>query len=273
MRMEEARALVFQTLRGGKWNQFGELLMAVGMLKAKAEKLDTRTAYDGRQFLSEPEKSLIMEIVWSLIVQGILIPALNDANQGWPFLRLTEYGQKCVQEDRILPHDPEGYLQDFYRDIPNADSTVVEYLTESLQCFIHGLYRAAAVMIGGASEQAILLLIEGYGNAIADSRARERYETDIQKAPSIFRKYQEFERQLPEIKRQAPRQLTDNIDSQLRGIFDLIRNTRNDAGHPASGAVVDRDIIYSHLRLFTPYYKRISDLTEWFASRGSGRET
>ena len=44
MQMEEARAFVFQALRVGGWNQFGGLLVTVGMIKAKAQKLDTRNA-------------------------------------------------------------------------------------------------------------------------------------------------------------------------------------------------------------------------------------
>ena len=266
MRMEEARGYVFQALREGGWNQFGGLLMSVGMIKARAQHLDTSRAIDGRQFLSEPEKSLIMEIVWSLIIQGMLIPGLNDSNQGWPFLRLTAYGERCVQEDRILPHDPEGFMEDFRGEISNVDPTISEYLTESLQCYIHGLYRAAAVMLGGASEKAVLLLIESCANSISDPSARQRFESDIQRAQSIFRKYELFERQLTVVRPRMPRSLTENVDSLLRGVFDLIRSSRNDAGHPASGTPTDRDLVYSHLRLFTPYCKRIDDLIGWFST-------
>jgi hypothetical protein len=195
-----------------------------------------------------------------------LIPGLNDSNQGWPFLRLTEYGQRCVHEDRVLPHDPEGFIRDFCGEVPNADPTIIEYLTEALQCYIRGLYRAGAVMLGGASEKAVLLLIESYANSIGDPGAKQRFESDVQRTQSIFRKYEIFERQLTAVKPRMPRQVTENVDSLLRGVFDLIRSSRNDAGHPASGTPVDRDIVYSHLRLFTPYCKRIYDLIGWFVT-------
>ena len=266
MRMEEARGYVFQALREQGWNQFGGLLMSVGMIKARAQDLDTSRAMDGRHFLNDPEKSLIMEIVWSLIIQGILIPGLNDSNQGWPFLRLTAYGEKCVEEDRILPHDPEGFMRDFCDEIPNADPAIIEYLTESLQCYIHGLYRAAAVMLGGSSEKAVLLLIESCGNSIRDPTAKQRFESDVQRTQSIFRKYELFERQLTVVRARMPRSVTENVDSLLRGVFDLIRSSRNDAGHPATSTPVDRDLVYSHLRLFTPYCKRIYDLIGWFSA-------
>src|ERR1700739_4071760 len=205
MQTEEARGFVFQALREGGWNQWGQLLSLVGAISARQRRveIDPMTRMHpgyGMQFLTEPDKNIIMEVVWSLIVQGILVPGLDNSNQGWPFLRLTEYGRRCVAEDRVLPHDPDGYLQDFRREVPTADSTVVEYLTESLQCYIHGLYRSAAVMLGGASEHTILLLIESYINSIADPSAKKKFESSIQKTLSIFKKFELFEQKLSLLK-------------------------------------------------------------------------
>jgi hypothetical protein len=264
MRLEEARSFVMQALRQTHWNQVGDLFIAVGNLKAKAQGLDRTRAFDGRGFLARGDQSLLLEVIWSLIVQGILVPGLDDSNQAWPFLRLTEYGRRCVEEDRILPHDPDGYLREFQKAIPNADPAIFEYLTESLQCFIHGLNRAAAVMLGGASEKAVLLLIENYTKSIADDTTKLRFESEVQKAQSIFRTYELFDKQFSVIRKRMPKTLTESVDSLLRGVFDLIRNSRNDAGHPASGTFVDRDVVYSHLRLFIPYCERIYGLIGWF---------
>jgi len=268
MQMEQARGFVFQALRGKDWNQYENLVAAVGHIKAKADNINLNQfqyyGADGRQFLTDAEKTLIREIIWSLIVQGILIAGLNDSNQLWPFLSLTEYGKRCIEEERVLPHDPEGFLRDFHAAVPNADSTTLQYLTESLQCYIHGLYNSAAVMLGAASEQSVLLLFESYLNSIADPSQKQTFESSLQKIQSIFRKFELFERKFSSVKPAMPRELTENVDSQLRGIFDLIRNSRNDAGHPAIQTFASRDAVYSHLKLFTPYCKRIHGLMEWF---------
>ena len=150
--------------------------------------------------------------------------------------------------------------------IASCHTTVVEYLTESLQCYIHGLHRSAAVMLGGASEQAVFLLIESCANSIADSDAKRTFQSSIEKTQSIFRKYELLERRFSRSRQLMPSALTDNMDSQLRGVFDLIRGSRNDAGHPAIGNSVSRDAVYSHLRLFTPYCKRIHELIAWFTT-------
>jgi hypothetical protein len=269
MRMDEARGLLMQALRESGWNQVGTLVALVGDLKARAGGINPNqhvSYLGGRQFLESGDETLLTEVIWSLIIQGILVPGINDANPSFPFIRLTEYGRRCVAEDRILPHDPDGYLREFQKTVPGVDPTITEYLTEALQCYIHGLNRAAAVMLGGASEQAVLLLIESCMDSVNDSIVKLRFESDVEKASSIFRKYDLFEKRFSTIKSRMPRELSDNVDSQLRGVFDLIRSSRNDAGHPASGGSVGRDAVYSHLCLFTPYSQRIYGLIDWFSA-------
>jgi len=271
MQMEEARSYVMQAFRTGRCGQVEEVMMTVGSLKPKPlsatqGRYPLTTTYggsDSRVFLEPGDRTLLNEIIWSLIVQGILAPGLDDNNQTLPFIHLTEYGKRCVAEDRILPHDPDGYLREFQATVPAADPVVVEYVTEALQCFIHGLNRAAAIMLGGASEKATLTLIEAYVASIGDGTKKNTIEAQVAKAPSIFRKFEVFEKQFPAFKGSLPRELAENVDSLLRGVFDLIRNSRNDSGHPASGVLVDRDTNYSHLKLFVPYCKRVYGLIGW----------
>jgi hypothetical protein len=269
LKLEEIRSLVLQALRQPGWGQVVDLEIAVGNLKSKIQAAPRQSPVfvaDGRAYLERGESSLIQEVIWSFIIEGLLVPGLDDSNQGWPFLRLTAYGQRCIAEHQILPHDPEGYLRDFQGSVSSADPVILEYLTEALQCFLRDLNRACAVMLGAASEKAVLLLIESYANSIADPNRRTQVNAQIEKAASIFRKYEVFETGFAKIKAQLPKQLTENADSLLRGVFDLIRNSRNDAGHPASGILISRDSNYSHLRLFIPYCKRIYELIVWFAA-------
>jgi hypothetical protein len=267
MQMEEARDFVMRVLRQPHWAQIEELLAAVGKLKANTQperQQPGRFISDGRDHLETGDGSLLNEIIWSLIIQGILVPGCDDNNKTLPFIRLTEYGRRCVAENKILPHDPDGYLREFQHTVPSADPAIVEYVTEALQCFIHGLNRSAAIMLGGASEKAILLLIDSYAASLTDPNKKSTMSNQLAKAPSIFRKYEVFEKQFPSFKQRLPRELDENVDSLLRGVFDLIRNSRNDSGHPTSGVSADRDTNYSHLKLFVPYCKRIYGLIGWF---------
>jgi hypothetical protein len=121
-------------------------------------------------------------------------------------------------------------------------------------------------MLGAASERAVLLLIDSYTQSIADPNRKAQVENQVEKATSIFRKYEIFEKGFANVKLNLPRPLTENADSVLHGVFDLIRSSRNDAGHPASGILLSRDTNYSHLRLFIPYCQRIYELTAWFSA-------
>jgi hypothetical protein len=268
MRLEEVRGLLIQALKQAHWNHVTGLEIAVGDLKAKAQGAGSQQRFvsDGRAHLEPGEPALIQELIWSFIVQGVLVPGCDDNNQAWPFLRLTDYGRRCIEKETVLPHDPDGYLSEFQHRVPNADPVITEYLSESLQCFLRDLHRAAAVMLGAASEQAVLLLIEGYANAISDPAKKAQTENQLSKASSIFRKFDTFEKGFVAVKPRLPRGLVDNTDSLLRGVFDLIRNSRNEAGHPASSAIIARDTNYSHLRLFIPYCQRICELMGWFDS-------
>jgi len=269
LKLEEMRGLLMQALRQAGWSQVADLEIGVGNLKAKMQGIAQQQrgfVSDGRAYLERGEASLINELIWTFIIQGILVPGTNDSNQGWPFLRLTDYGQRCVQENQILPHDPDGYLKDFLREVPSADPVIQEYLSEALQCYLRDLNRAASVMLGAASERTVLLLIDAYIGSIADANKQVQLRSQVDKANSIFRKFEIFDKGFAHIKLGLPKQITDNVDSLLRGVFDLIRNSRNDAGHPASGISVSRDTNYSHLRLFVPYCKRIYDLMDWFAT-------
>lgn len=269
MSLEEARDLVFQALRQGGWNQMGGLVDTVGQIKSQRSGTSaalSRSYMGGRQSLQRGDETVLVEVVWNLIVQGVLVPGIDDSNQGWPFIRLTEYGERCLAEERILPEDPDGYLREFAQAIPNADAIIVEYLTESVQCYVRRLYKASAVMLGCASEQAVLLLIESCTNSIADARAKQQFEEKIAREQSIYRKFKALDVRLAVVRPQMPRDLTESLDSVLDGVFDSIRSSRNDAGHPASGGHVSRDIVFSQLRLFLTYCERIYGLVAWFAA-------
>lgn len=273
MTREEARGFVLQALRKQGWNQFENLMVKVGEVKAQVFGLNQNQPHyrapDGRQFLERGEKALVNEIIWSFIVEGILSPGTDDSNINLPFLRLTEYGEECLRENRFVPHDPEGYLAQFHQACPSVDTTITQYLTEALQCYLRSLHKAAAIMLGAASEQAILLLIDAWLLSVHDEVRRTGLSNQVNKATSIFRKFELFQKHLANFRSTLPRETSENLDSLLVSVFDLIRNSRNDAGHPARMSDITRDTNYAHLRLFVPYCQRIYGLIAWFHSNAT----
>jgi hypothetical protein len=205
----------------------------------------------------------VREIIWELLVQGVLAPGFNSANLDFPFIHVTEYGMRCLEANAILPHAPERYLGRLQQRVRQPiDDILITYVRESLLTFLAGHYLAATVMLGVASERCIDLLVEAYVDAIADENRKQGFENRIRGAGrSVKRRFDALRDDLLALN--LPAELRDALDIQLSGIFTFIRYTRNDAGHP-TGRAIDRDEVHGNLLLFPQYCGRVYDLIDHF---------
>ncbi len=190
----------------------------------------------GQLRLNPQDKNRVLNIVWNLIVEGIIRPGQGDANE-WPFIQITEYGQEVLKSHQPIPYDPDGYLKRIQAAIPNIDAVLLTYLTESLRTFRINCLLSSTVMLGCASEKALLLLIEAYTAALSQpSQDKFRSKTE---GRMIKRQFDEFRQQAEShLKAKLPTEMKDGLDVELNAIFDIIRNERNDAGHP-TGKIVE----------------------------------
>jgi len=85
----------------------------------------------------------------------------------------------------------------------------------------------------------------------------ERTENQIAK-----RIYEAVAGKIDPVREQLPAPLQDSIGTELDGIFNEIRRTRNDAGHP-TGRVIERGEAYALLQLFPVYAKSAYALLDW----------
>lgn len=248
MEKKELRPLVLDVLRRHPQTQFVDIENAVRGIASAYQ------PYDGLK---------LHDILWELLIQGVLAPGYNSQNINLPFVHLTEYGKKCLETDSVLPHDPDGYLERLDELIGcHPDSTVLIYVQEGLSAFLSGCYLAATVMLGVASEQCIDLLVDAYTNAIADPHRKKSFEKKISQAGrSVKNRFDAIRDELLILG--LPGHLKDALDIQLSGIFTLIRYSRNNAGHP-TGRVIDRDMAHANLLLFPQYCKRVYALIEYF---------
>ena len=66
-------------------------------------------------------------------------------------------------------------------------------------------------------------------------------------------------KQLEPIRIELPGGLADTVT--LDAVADLLRVTRNEAGHP-TGADIDEDTAYTHLQMAARYIQKMTDLQE-----------
>ena len=65
-----------------------------------------------------------------------------------------------------------------------------------------------------------------------------------------------------QIKKRLPHRIAENVESELEGIFTVIRHQRNEAGHP-TGKKVTRDEMFVYLHLFITYCSHLYEIVKW----------
>jgi hypothetical protein len=259
---EQTRALLLEFFQTHEQGQYVEAVAGVANLAAQ-KGLIQGAGNDGRSIesLAHHERHRLQEQIrqtfWQLLVQEILVFGLNDMNANWPWYRLTEYGQDVVKGQGAQPYDPDNFLQEFQRENRDADPVIVDYLDEALRAFNHGCQKSAAVMIGAASEKALLLLLEAFEAAITDQGKRERFRKSYRW--TISSKVQALKEGLA---KNLPRDMEEAASNALQGLSERIRRVRNEAGHPEIFATPHPDANFLTLRVFTEYTRNVYLLIE-----------
>lgn len=213
--------------------------------------------------MPQDDREKVREIINDLLVEGIIGWGINESNPAPPHLKVSRHGKEVLKYGHPQPYDPDGYLKYLKKEIPNLDDTIFMYMAESLNAYLRGLMLSSTVMLGGASEKAFLLLRDSFLNSIADETKKNDMEKKIKERRTIKTQFIKFRSYLNRIRKDLPNHLSDDLDTQLDGVFNNIRNCRNDVGHP-TGRKIERTLAFNNLRLFIPYCKRIYDLIEHF---------
>lgn len=266
---EQTRALVIEVLKSSPSGQITNLYYNIANLavqKGIVEKPFGVNSSNAPYGLPNKYKVWIEDIFWDLIIEGLVRPGLEDGvNQGLPWYHVSEHGKNVLTNQPPQPYDPDGYLTEI-RAIPNIDEVIISYLEESLKAFRIHCHLSSAITLGCASEKAFLLLIEACKASISDSTERSNFEKKTDTL-AIKRKHDEFRKILEtKIVPDLPKELKENLDTYLIGLFSIIRSTRNDAGHP-SGKEIRREHLYAHLVTFPNYLKKVYDLIDWLNNK------
>jgi hypothetical protein len=213
-------------------------------------------------------RAAVSSVIWDLIIEGVLRPG-NGPNPDLPHIQVTEFG-KMVFQGQVTLYDPTGYLKHLHQKVPTIDPVIVQYIAESAETLHRNCLLSSTVMLGCASEQAFLLLLEAYQDAL-NSTDQAAFINGIEKQRTIKLKHIEFmkwyENKLkPKIK--PPVFSSDGItelETALTFVFGYFRTNRNDAGHP-SDAKFSREISAQHLVMFPLFVRAMYDLIDWLGA-------
>jgi hypothetical protein len=240
----ELRPLIFEILRRESQTHLNAVAFQVRNLAENYERHDALKVH---------------EIIWELLVQGVLAPGKNSLNLTLPFFHVTEYGEECLETDTLLLHDPDGYVRYLEETVATPlDEIVLAYARESQRAFLAGSYLGAMVLLAGAAERAIDLAIEAYFAALPDYQSRAACEEELSLAgrntKCFYETLKRYFMALP-----LPEPIHQELDLQLDGLFNLIRTSRTDTGKPRK-VNVDRATARANLLLFPQQTRTISRL-------------
>lgn len=248
---EIVRAIFFQWLKEGKFNQFPN---SIEPFKDKVDFVGVRHPVQERFLL------LAQEIFWELIIQGIITPGLNAMNPNLPFFRFTEYGRKVLDDEGYVPHDPSEYLSRYKNEISIFDDVILNYLEESLKGFSSGCYLSANMMLGIASERIFLSLCSCLHSSLQNSREAQNFKKVLNRI-SMIAKFEFVQNKIEEVLKSKPEGFPRNIKTALFGIAEFLRFQRNEIGHPQDDLQIpSREDVYVNLRIFPQYCKAIENL-------------
>lgn len=197
---------------------------------------------------------------WSeLFRTGLLAWGKNLSSPDPPFFHLSERGRQALSVLARDPSNPAGYLRHLAQ-IGQLNPIALSYLSEGLDCYVSGHFKAAAIMVGAASESVILelrdLTIEHWikaGAAISsDLRAAK-----IRTITNALGKHFTSESHRFDLR------LRDMFEANWSALAHQIRSARNEAGHPSAIDPVTPDSVHAALLVFPELVRLVHQLSEW----------
>jgi hypothetical protein len=246
----DVRATLLEVIAASATGQ-GSNLQSGTVLNATARKLGFRG--------DELEQALLTQF-HELFRTGLLAWGLNISNANPPFFHLTDRGKKTLERLSGDPGNPAGYLSRI--DASAAINPIARsYIGEAVNCYISDLYKAGAVMLGGAAESLILELRDAVVSKLeASGRTPAKGLKDWQASRVLGGLKTVLDAQ------KLPKELKDRYESFWPAFTQQIRAVRNDAGHPSAVDPVTSDTLHSSLLIFPELLKLSAGLRNWVAT-------
>jgi len=198
----------------------------------------------------------LQEILWDLLIQGIVAPGKNSLNLNLPFVHVTEFGANCLEDGAVLAHDPEGYVARLETSCGDSvDPDLIETAREAVLAFLAGRYPSAAVMMGRMAELLLdrltsVLIRHGKRTGHGTRRLEEARSNPRRLGATVLRTL---------VSRRLPPALSDEVEGWLRGLSTLIDGSRSSDSRPRFPHV-DRDTVHAYLLLFPAQCRFVYDL-------------
>jgi hypothetical protein len=206
--------------------------------------------------LNPNDSELVLDIVWDLFRQGIVTLGANASNPGWPWVRLSRFGECALHQSPYRVHNKAGFVKALRSEVADISPEAMVYYREAVAAFYMDCLLSACVMLSIAAESEFLRLL-----AVAkNSEAYGNYFSRIGDGMSIRTKIARFQDAIKPILGLLPKSATEELDNNFNIIQSLIRIARKESGQPSGANPPSRDQAYVYLQLFIPFAEQLMQL-------------
>ncbi len=255
---EELREVVIAILLSAAENgvnRFEKLLQrtSLELFKQDAPESEQGRSSCGASQLHPQDADLVLEIVWDLFRQGIVTLGLNPANPGWPWLRLSRFGECALQQGLYRFHNKAAFMKALRSETIDISPDAAVYLREAVAAFYTDCLLSTCVMLSVAAESEFLRLLA----AAKSSKTYGKYFSRIGDGLNIRAKILRFGEAIKPILFALPDTATDELGDALNTMQAIIRTARNESGDPSGAHPLSRDQVYVYLQLFIPFAEQL----------------
>lgn len=230
---------------------------------AVSEPLQLKNVLDeARRRLPDVSDEAILTQWGELFRTGLLAWGMNLSNPNPPFFHATELGKRALANATRDPSNPDGYLRHL-DGLVSLSPTTESYLREGLECYVAGLTKAAAVMVGAATESTVIELrdkIVDYMNSNGQKPSDKMKEWKIKAIIDGLDGH---------IRSRTPAmdaKLKEEYEATWSSFTYYIRMVRNGAGHPKSVDAITDEQVHAALLMFPSVASLAQKISKWATS-------
>jgi len=197
-----------------------------------------------------------------LFRSGHLSWGYNLSNPDPPFCHLTDQGRRTLKNLSRDPANPDGYFENLSK-LGTINPVTESYLREGLKTYNSDCFKAAAVMIGVATESLILELRDELVKKIKSIGRTPSKDLEDWRIKKILGG---FKAEIDSHKNDMSRQLFEAVESYWPAYTYQIRTTRNEAGHPVNIEPVTSETVHASLLVFPELAKLAINLKSWITN-------
>ncbi|GMV23202.1 MAG: hypothetical protein AMXMBFR57_31510 [Acidimicrobiia bacterium] len=215
----------------------------------------------------DAELELALLTQWhDLVRTGVFAWGLNLSNPNPPWFHFTDKGRRALAKLTRDPMNPSGYFRHL-GSIGLSNRIAESYILEAVDCYVAEQYKAAAVMLGVASESLLLELRDSLVAMLkAQSATYPKALTDWRVKPVADAVFKEIDSR----RKNLPTALQGEFQAYWMAFVHQIRTARNEAGHPLSVEPIGEAQVHAGLLVFPEVLQLNNHLRKWVSSGFSG---